>query len=81
MSATGWDVSVTARKVDLAGAKTHATSVSASKTPDTSHTVSLGGTFSANLLLGDVTASIDTSTVTTNGTGAILIDARDDFRR
>ena len=78
VSATGGDVSVTARKADLAGAKTHATSVSASKTPDTSHSVSIGGTFSANTLLGSVIASIDTSTVTTHGTGSVNLNAQDD---
>ena len=71
-------MSVTARKADLAGAKTHATSVSASKTPDTSHSVSIGGTFSANTLLGSVIASIDTSTVTTHGTGSVILNAQDD---
>ena len=79
LSATGGDVKLTATKADVASATTHTVTLidSTSTPPPNSDTVSLGGTFSANLLLGDVTASIDTSTVTTNGTGAILIDARD----
>ena len=76
VSATDGDVSLSATRDDIASAVAHTVTLTGSAPPGTS-TLSLGGTFSANLLLGDVTASISTSTVTTNGTGSLLIDAKD----
>jgi len=75
VTATGGDVEVKAEREAKVGATAAATSLTG--TLPTAVSLTLGGTYTSNVVRGDVKAYAESSTLTTTGGGAVRVEARD----
>jgi hypothetical protein len=77
ITATNGSIDVTAERDAKISSIAAATSLVADDGFPTALSLTLGGTFTENVLLGDVKAYADSSTLTTTGSGAVSLTARD----
>ncbi|MDA0839143.1 MAG: hypothetical protein O2857_15315 [Planctomycetota bacterium] len=70
-------INVLAKRNLQVKARAETDSIVASTALPNSYSLSLNGTYTSNTVLGDVKASVEGSTVSTTGTGDIVVDARD----